>query len=101
MPHLPDSLHTQIHLIQKAMREAGVWSHEIPEWVIQYDQETFPDVWQWLQFIYLPMRLQHEVYKPHYLAPVVSPYIQSEPQKIYILQLVIELDSITTTFHTT
>ena len=96
-----NALSYQIRLIEKAMKEAGVWSNEIPEWVIHYEHQTFPDVWQWLQFIYLPMRLYHPIHQPHYLAPIVSPFIQSEPQKTNLLQLVIELDSITSTIHTT
>jgi len=97
MRHYPESLLPQIHLIEKAMKEAGVWSPEIPEWVIQYNQEIFPDVWQWLQFIYLPLRLHRAITPPHYLAPIVSPYMLSESHTTNLLQLIIELDSISST----
>jgi len=87
----------QIRLIQEAMKEAGVWSNQAPIWIHHYSTEEIPNIWEWLQYIYLPMRLNGTVTKPHYVAPILSPYMKSDPQLNNILQLVIELDSISTT----
>jgi len=87
----------QIHLIETAMKEAGVWSSEIPAWIRKYPVGDIPNIWQWLQYIYLPMRLYSSFTKPHYIAPILGPYMSTEPQLNQILQLVIELDSISST----
>lgn len=87
----------QIHLIETAMKEAGVWSSEIPAWIQDYSIADIPDIWQWLQYIYLPMRLNGSLTKPHYIAPILGPYMSTEPRLKQILQLVVELDSISST----
>ncbi|MEO6130635.1 MAG: hypothetical protein ABIQ02_02220 [Saprospiraceae bacterium] len=92
-----DSIQIQIDLIEEAMKKAGVWSTEIPDWVTRYREEPIPDIWQWLQYIYLPMRYKGTVHKPHYVAPLLSPYLNTESPLKEILQLVIELDSISPT----
>ncbi len=79
------------------MQEAGVWSEVIPGWVQNYQGNQFPDIWQWLQFIYLPMRLNGTITEPHYIAPILSPFLQAETKYRHILQLVIELDSLSPT----
>ena len=90
-------LHEQIDLIQKAMKTAGVWSDKIPSWAKNYQLDQIPNIWQWLQYIYLPMRLNGTITEPHYIAPIVSPYMTTESKFREILQLVIELDSISST----
>lgn len=97
MASLPDELKEQIELIRSAMKNAGVWSNEIPQWIENTSPHQIPDIWQWLQYIYLPMRLNDTWYKPHYIAPVISPYLDTTPELKQILQLVIELDSISST----
>src|SRR4029078_3832902 len=91
------TIKVQIDLIEEAMKKAGVWSMEEPEWVTHYHGEPIPNVWQWLQYIHLPMRVRGSVQKPRYIAPLLSPYMNSEAPFLQILQLVIELDSISTT----
>jgi uncharacterized protein YqcC (DUF446 family) len=97
MVQSPDVIRMQIELIKSAMAKAGVWSHEIPAWIDQASPTQIPDIWQWLQYIYLPMRMNETWYKPHYIAPVLSPYMNTTPELKQILQLVIELDSISPT----
>lgn len=87
----------QILLIEKAMKSAGVWSHHNPEWVEKFRPDPTADVWQWLQFVYLPMRMNGDLSEPHYLAPVISPLLTSDTAQREILQLVIELDNISST----
>ena len=97
MAQAEDALVHQIHLIEEAMKAAGVWSKEAPVWIHHYSAEHIPDIWQWLQYIYLPMRLNGTVRKPHYIAPILGPYMATEPRLRQILQLVVELDSISST----
>lgn len=79
------------------MKKAGLWSDHVPLWVQSYEPENIPDVWQWMQFIYLPMRANGMIYKSQYLAPLLSSHVNSDPTRQNILQLVIELDSISPT----
>ena len=92
------SLSAQIDLIQKAMKNAGVWSDSAPSWVQAYDQGPIPDIWQWMQYIYLPMRLAGTYEHLEYLAPKLYDYIKNNPVYTPILQLTIELDALTPTF---
>lgn len=96
-PTTSDPITIQIELIKQSMREVGVWSNEVPAWIGRYAPEEIPDIWQWLQFIYLPMRSNGTISEPHYIAPIVSPYLNKETKYRHILQLVIELDSISPT----
>lgn len=96
-----NQVNAQINLIQQAMKDAGVWSNEIPEWICHYHGGPIVNIWQWLQFIHLPLRNNGKIKKPQYLAPQISKYVDSDPSHRQILQLVIELDSITSTLHKT
>jgi hypothetical protein len=98
MPNQHNTLDSQVILIQKAMQRAGVWSEKTPEWVKSYDHGTIPDIWQWMQFIYLPMRLSGSGEEIEYLAPKINAYIKNNPALMPILQLTIELDALTPTF---
>ncbi len=97
MAQPPNPINIQIEIIEEAMKKAGVWSTEIPRWIRNYHENNIIDIWQWLQFIYLPMRCNGTIREPHYIAPIVSPYLNTETKYRHILQLVIELDSITPT----
>lgn len=92
-----DPIAAHIELIRHSMKRAGVWSSEIPAWINQQNPETILDLWQWLQYIYLPMRLNGSWYKPHYIAPILGPYMNTTPELRQILQLVIDLDSLSST----
>lgn len=87
----------QIRLIQEAMERAGIWSDMTPLWVKSYNAECIPDIWQWMQYIYLPMRLSGNTDSVGYLAPKIKRYIHEDPALTQILQLSIELDAITPT----
>ncbi len=97
MPHYHNNTLEQIKQIETAMQKAEVWSKEVPSWIKNYQLDQIPDIWQWLQFIYLPLRLQGTISEPHYIAPILSPYLNDEKKYRHILQLVIELDSISPT----
>lgn len=92
------SIQYQITLIEDAMKTAGIWSETIPDWVHQYCSDGIPDIWQWLQFVYLPMRKEAKMRTPHYLAPVITPHTGiKQPMHALILQRIVELDSMTST----
>lgn len=97
MPAEQDIMNLQIDQICEAMKKAGVWSNETPEWFMHYQEGPMVNIWQWLQFIHLPMRMNGTLQKPQYLAPRLSAFMQKDPLHRHILQLVIELDSITST----
>jgi uncharacterized protein YqcC (DUF446 family) len=86
----------QIRLIEEAMRQAGVWSEQTPEWVLAYEGKTIPDIWQWMQFVYLPMRDTGMSFTPVYLAPQVRPYLNDViHENTLLVQRIVELDSLT------
>jgi uncharacterized protein YqcC (DUF446 family) len=92
-------LHDQIEQIKEAMKKAGVWSKEEPDWIRYYQEGPIDNIWHWLQFIHLPSRSAGTIRKPYYLAPQLRSHINSDPKHHDILQLVIELDSISSTLH--
>ena len=97
MPYNQNPTSVQIELIEDAMKKAGVWSNEIPEWVNNYHAGYANDIWQWLQFIYLPMRKTGSSPNSPYLATQLISHLNSNPTYIPILQKIIELDAITPT----
>ena len=94
-------LKNQISLIEGAMKKAGLWSHNVPDWIRTYKEGPIENVWQWLQFIHLPMRRNGNIDNSRYLAPQVSAHLESDTSHDELLQLIIELDSITSTLHKT
>ena len=92
-------LKNHISLIESAMKKAGVWSQDVPEWISTYNEGPIENVWQWLQFIQLPMRMNGGITPSHYLAPQISIHLQPDYNHTELLQLIIELDSITSTLH--
>lgn len=95
MPSKQQILCHQIELIHQAMQQAGLWSAEMPAWIYAYEQGPVPDVWQWMQYIYLPMRLAGTIDHYEYLAPKINAHIKNNPALTPILQLIIELDALT------
>ena len=95
--HTQQMISQQVSQIQQAMRQAGKWSHRTPDWVYSYKGGSAPDIWEWLQFIYLPMRLTKDIHPPHLLAPLLAEHIQTKPELENILSLVIELDNLSPT----
>ena len=87
----------QVNQIQQAMNQAGKWKSRTPDWVYSFQGGSVPDFWEWLQFIYLPMRLAKDAHTPHLLAPVLAEHVQTKPELEKILSLVIELDNLTPT----
>ena len=93
------ALNNQIDLIEDAMKKAGVWSFETPDWIRNYKNGQIHDIWQWLQFVHLPLRRNGTIGQHLYLAPQISHMVMTNKEHNKILQLVIELDSITSTLN--
>lgn len=95
-------IHRQLKLIEEAMKTIGTWSDTVPDWVSEYRSDVIPDIWQWLQFIYLPLRSAEIVRPSQYLAPQVTAYAgDTLPADSLLLQRIVELDSLTSTLHHT
>jgi hypothetical protein len=90
-------MNNQIERINEALKQAGVSSEDIQEWIQYYNQSRIDNIWQGLQFIHLPMRMAGIINQPHYLAPQLGTYMNDDPLQRKIMQLVIELDAITPT----
>jgi hypothetical protein len=84
----------QIKLIKAAMKKAGVWSSRTPTWAISYNGESVANFWEWLQFIYIPMRMNGDSCPPHLLAPMLARHVEDDSELKNILTLVIELDNL-------
>lgn len=97
MSYYKTSIQSQINLIEEAMKKAGVWSSERPEWVSAYETTNIINVWECLQYIHLPLRKSVGIQMSEYLAPQISAFINNTQDHRYILQLIIELDSLTST----
>lgn len=92
-------LANQINLIKHEMQKANVLSAQTPAWIQNFDDGPIEDIWQWMQFIYLPLRLTHSLHNVGYLAPKIRGHILGNPALLPILQMAIELDAITPTYH--
>ena len=95
--HTQQMISQQINQIRQAMQQAGKWTSRPPEWVYTYHGGSIPDIWEWLQFIYLPMRMGKESFPPHLVAPLLAEHVQTRPELEQILSLVIELDNLSPT----
>lgn len=85
-------------LIEDAMKVAGVWADTTPDWVCQYNSDVVPDIWQWLQFVYIPLRTKGIVSPSTYLAPqVIAHAAMALAEDSLLLQRIVELDSLTPT----
>lgn len=97
-PQSGTEIRFQIDRIRKAMQQAGVWQTESPDWVQRFVAARHPDFWEWLQYIYFPMRLAETKPPSSFLAPQLQQHIQDKPQYMVILELIIELDAMTPSY---
>lgn len=84
------------------MRSAGLWKTKTPAWVKEFDKRTITnreDFSEWLQFVYLPNRVQETesrqpVPEKIYIVPQAVKFFSNDIKKGKLLQLLIELDSL-------
>lgn len=92
----------KVNEVRKELQRSGTWKSEAPAWVNDFSQQGFgtgEDFCVWLQFVYLPNRLQEAVYhtavsEKTYIVPQAIKFFGSDIQKGKLLQLLIELDSL-------
>ncbi len=88
--------------VRQEMLRAGIWKNESPAWVNDFTERgigTGEDFCGWLQFVYLPNRLQEAASKKSIpgrtgIVPQAVKYFGSDINKGKLLQLLIELDSL-------
>ncbi len=101
---MPDnrSIRTKINEVKEEMRKADIWKNETPPWVLEFEKRmitTGDDFIEWLQFVYLPNRMQEtetklQVYEKKYIVPQAMTFFGSDIKKGRLLQLLIELDAL-------
>ncbi|MEK7225659.1 MAG: YqcC family protein [Bacteroidota bacterium] len=92
----------KISEVKEEMKRMGIWKNETPAWVKEYEKRTITtgeDFSEWLQFVYLPNRIQeaesrHQIIEKIYIVPQAMKFFGSDIKKGKLLQLLIELDSL-------
>ncbi|MBU9936792.1 MAG: YqcC family protein [Ferruginibacter sp.] len=92
----------KINEVRAEMKRTGLWKMEIPAWVKEFEKRTITnreDFSEWLQFVYLPNRVQEAesrqpVMEKIYIVPQAVKFFGSDIKKGKLLQLLIELDSL-------
>ena len=92
----------KINEVRAEMKRTGLWKMEIPAWVKEFEKRTIinrEDFSEWLQFVYLPNRVQEaesnqQVIEKIYIVPQAAKFFGSDIKKGKLLQLLIELDSL-------
>lgn len=88
--------------VREEMLRTGIWQVNPPLWIKKFseNQDALPeDFIGWLQFVYLPNRLQEAVgsklfSEQNCIGPQAARYFGNDILKGRLLQLLIELDSI-------
>lgn len=94
-------LKDKINEVREELKRNGLWKKNLPVWVTDYEQReinTHEDFTEWLQFIYLPNRLEQTETKDQlpesFVALQAKKYFSEDVRKGKLLQLLIELDSL-------
>ena len=92
----------KIKEVRDEMRSTGLWKKEVPAWVKEFEKRMITnreDFSEWLQFVYLPNRVQETesrqpVLEKIYIVPQAVKFFGNDIKKGKLLQLLIELDSL-------
>lgn len=92
----------KINDVKEEMRRTGIWKNVTPAWVKEFAERRVnnsEEFSEWLQFIFLPNRMQeaessHFVIEKKYIVPQALQFFSSDIKKGKLLQLLIELDSL-------
>lgn len=92
----------KVNEVRKELQHSGAWKSEAPAWVNDFTQRgigTGEDFCVWLQFVYLPNRLQEAAYhapvsEKNFIVPQAIKFFGSDIRKGKLLQLLIELDAL-------
>lgn len=92
-PQLTD----KIAEVYEELKRTSLWKHEVPEWVNQYKTVPCTEVEfsEWMQFVFLPNKLHGNKMKATgNIAPQAMQFYGKELDKSKLLQLLVELDSL-------
>ena len=84
--------------VYEELRRTSLWKADVPEWVHQYKKipDTQVEFSDWLQFIFLPNKVQgNGTVIAAGIAPQAMRFYGIEVSKGKLLQLLVELDSLT------
>ncbi len=91
----------KIREITNELKQAGLWKEEIPSWVTAYEEKLVQDeqgFLEWLQFIYLPNKLQRHGINSYSSQQLIAPqarlFLGQDLDKGKLLRLLVELDSL-------
>jgi uncharacterized protein YqcC (DUF446 family) len=92
----------KINEVRTEMKTTGIWNNHTPGWVNEFAKRniaTLEDFSEWLQFVYLPNRMQEAesnkaVLEKIYIVPQAVKFFGNDVKKGKLLQLLIELDSL-------
>ena len=101
---MPDTelIKEKITDVEREMKRTGLWRERMPYWVGHFPETAVTnetDFCDWLQFIYLPNLLKQttgyqSIYEGHYVAPQAIKFFKEDVQRGKLLQLLVELDSL-------
>ena len=97
-----DLISDKIQEITEEMKQTGLWKKQAPSWVSDYDEKniaTESDFSEWLQFVYLPnlsqqMENKSAAMQKKYIVPQAMKFFGEDVKKGKLLQLLVELDSL-------
>lgn len=84
--------------VYEELKRTSLWKADVPEWVHQYQRvpETEVEFSEWLQFVFLPNKVQgNNTVTASGIAPQAMRFYAKEISKGKLLQLLVELDSMT------
>lgn len=90
-------LNEKINEVREELKRHGFWKKNIPAWVIDYEKKEISnhqDFTEWLQFVYLPNMLEQKTVHGIPVALQAKKYFSEDMRKGKLLQLLIELDSL-------
>ena len=96
------AIRQKVQELSQIMKEEGLWKRREPDWVNNYSRSAAlmtVDFFEWLQFVYLPNLLQetgaHRTSASEQtIAPQAVKFFGEKARKGKLLQLLIELDSL-------
>jgi len=93
------AIEQKVRELSDALKAEGLWKPQEPDWVNSYrkgDEICEADFFEWLQFVFLPNKvLGNKTAANDGVAPQAMRFFGSEVNKGKLLQLLVELDSLT------
>ena len=94
-----DQVQEKINEIILELKQQQLWNKQVPGWVTDFSRKEVmneTDFAAWLQFVLLPnLRQKNNSIRVAYLAPQAVKFFREDVKKGKLLQLLVELDSLT------